>query len=583
MRFFSLFKLLNTYQKKYFILIILLGLLAALLDFASIALVIPIFSLLNSSTFSDKYLIILNNNFFLENFFFKFINLDLDQKLVFFSIFLFIFFLIKNIYLLIFHYIQNSFLFSIQKNISNRLYLISTSLSFNLLKNSNTANLLRNITTDVEMLQKNYSSVINIILEIFLVTLFLILLMFFDFYLTIKIFLFFFIISLLFYNFSKKYNKYYGKLTKSNNRERIKNILEVFSAIKEIKILNKISFFYNKFNSSNLALCNAQKKQVVLQQSPKLFLETIFIFAIIYIIIFGVITHQSHQDLLLLLVIFVAITFKIIPSFNKILLAIQNLKYSSPTIKDLYEKFDLLNYQKYKKKKIKLTFKKKFNSQYLIEFKNVSFKHDDQNNFSLKKINLKIKKGKLIAVIGESGSGKSTFLDLLLGLNTPNTGSIFYNGSDIRNFIEEYNKNTGYVPQDPYIFNETIKTNIAMGLGNELDLKALNYSIRSAQLSSFFRKLGKNYDYVLNEKGNNLSVGQKQRIGIARALYRDPEILILDEPTSSLDSKTAGKFYHLLNKLKSYKTIIVATHKIDNLKLYDSVYLIKNSKLNKIK
>jgi ABC-type bacteriocin/lantibiotic exporter with double-glycine peptidase domain len=583
MRFFSLLKLLNTYQKKYFILIIVLGLLAALLDFAGIALVIPIFSLLNNSSFFDKYLIILNNNFFLEKFFFKFINLDLDQKLVFFSIFLFFFFLIKNIYLLIFHYIQNSFLFSIQKNISNRLYLISTSLSFNSLKNSNTANLLRNITTDVEMLQKNYSSVINIILEIFLITLFLILLMFYNFYLTIKIFLFFFIISFLFYNFSKKYNKYYGKLTKLNNRARIKNILEVFSAIKEIKILNKISFFYNKFNSSNLALCNVQKKQVVLQQSPKLFLETIFIFAIIYIIIFGVITHQSYQDLLLLLVIFVAITFKIIPSFNKILLAIQNLKYSSPTIKDLYEKFNLLNYQKYEKKKIKLTFKKKFNSQYLIEFKNVSFKHNGQNNFSLKKINLKIKKGKLIAVIGESGSGKSTFLDLLLGLNTPYSGSIFYNGGDIKNFIEEYHKNIGYVPQDPYIFNETIKTNIAMGLGNELDLKALNYSIRSAQLLSFFRKLGKNYDYVLNENGNNLSVGQKQRIGIARALYRDPEILILDEPTSSLDSKTAGKFYHLLNKLKSYKTIIVATHKIDNLKLYDSVYLIKNSKLNKIK
>ena len=173
--------------------------------------------------------------------------------------------------------------------------------------------------------------------------------------------------------------------------------------------------------------------------------------------------------------------------------------------------------------------------------------------------------------------------DLLLGLNSPNSGSIFYHGSDIRNFIEDYNKNIGYVPQDPYIFNETIKTNIAMGLGNEIDLKALNYSIKSAQLLSFFRKLDKNYDYVLNEKGNNLSVGQKQRIGIARALYRNPEILILDEPTSSLDSKTEGKFYHLLNKLKSYKTIIVATHKIDNLKLYDSVYLIKNSKLNKIK
>lgn len=581
MKYVNFFNLLEFNHKKYFFLVIILGFISSILEFVGISMIIPIFGLLNDSLFFDKYLTFLAKITSLEKITSFLLNLDLGIKIIYLSVFLLFFYILKNIYILLFSYIQNKLLYSIQKDLSNRLYLILISLPFNQLKNFNSSIVLKNITTDMAFLQKFAYSLISLILEFFLILLFLSFLLLYNFYLTIKVFIFFFLVSSLFYIFSKKYNKKYGKMVQFTDQQRTKNILEVFAAIKEIKIFNKINFFHEKFKSYNLLFFKNIVSQSTFLQIPRAFLETIFIFLIIFIIIFGVANNQNYQDLLLTLVIFSAVTFRIIPSFNKILIATQNIKYSSTVIENLVKQFNLLDNYKYQKSNKNSNLNKESKSKFLIEFKNVSFKHNDQNKFILKNINFKAKEGEMVALLGESGSGKSTFIDLLLGLYSPDHGSIFYKKINIKNILRDYIKLIGFVPQDPYIFNDTLKFNIALGVGNEVSLKALKSSIKFSQLKSFFTKLNNNYNYTLDEKGQNISGGQKQRLGIARALYLDPKILILDEPTSALDFATERKLYRLLSKFKRKKTIIISTHKLNNLKFFDTVYLIKDSKLIK--
>ncbi len=271
--------------------------------------------------------------------------------------------------------------------------------------------------------------------------------------------------------------------------------------------------------------------------------------------------------------------FRILPSMSKILQSFQQLKYSRSAIDVIYKELnnEKLNIESFDNNK-NISFK-----NLLIEDLNFSYSNKDKP--ILKDLSLRITKGKIYGFIGSSGSGKSTLLDIIMQLLEPESGKIFLN--DNLNFKEHKNwwhKSIGYVPQNIFLNDDSIKNNIALGEEeSEIDEKRLKDAINKSKLDDFINNLEDGYNTNIGENGARLSGGQIQRIGIARALYVDPEILFLDEITSSLDIKTETQIMNDIKYLKKNKTIIIITHRSSTTEICDEIFELKNNKLNKVK
>ena len=222
----------------------------------------------------------------------------------------------------------------------------------------------------------------------------------------------------------------------------------------------------------------------------------------------------------------------------------------------------------------------KFNKEIL--FKDISLKYKNNQEEILKNFNFKIEKKDFIAIVGKTGSGKTSFLNILMGLVKPSTGQVLIDNFDINNNLISWRKKIGYVPQNITLIEDTLYKNIAYGISQEsISQKKLDISIQLSKLSEFLKN--KSHNFLIGEDGSRISGGQRQRIAIARALYHDPEILILDEPTSSLDEITSQKLFQSLYELNKYKTIIVVSHDITDFKIFNKVFEIKNKLINQIK
>ena len=294
-------------------------------------------------------------------------------------------------------------------------------------------------------------------------------------------------------------------------------------------------------------------KHHFLQSLSKLWLETLTVFLIV-LLLFFIISFASPIESIPIIGLFAGATFKLLPSLNRIINSLNQLKFVKP-IETVFLN-DLIAYNKASTESLltkSLIFEKE------IVFEDVKFSYSD-DKLILKNFNVKIKKGNIIGVFGSSGKGKSTFFDLLSGIQTPDSGRILIDGKDLKENIFGWQKVLGYTHQDTIILDDTLKNNIGIGNQkkvNELDLKS---SIEISELSKFVSESKKGIDTQISEKGSNISGGQKQRIGIARTIYKKPEVLIFDEAFNSLDKKTCNKILENIKKKYSSKTIFIISH-----------------------
>ena len=379
---------------------------------------------------------------------------------------------------------------------------------------------------------------------------------------------------MLFYNFSKKKLFFWGKERMYHSEVYVKHIFEGIGGLKEIKILAAEEKFLSKFNKHMKKYAEYSCYHSFLTNSSKIFLEYIVIILLISLIVVTMFLGYQYSNILSIVGVFVAIAFRYLPAINRVIYSLQSIKGYQDGSNIVYEELKNLRINEDINSKEKINFNKK------IVFEDVNFKYPSSNHSNLSQINFTINKGDFIGVTGITGSGKSTLINLLLGLLKPSTGKILVDEINISNNLRNWQQKIGYVPQNIYLTDDTIKKNIALGVDEEqIDEKKINEVLKMSHLSNFIYSLDNKIETKVGERGVRMSGGQLQRIGIARALYRNAEIIVLDEATSSLDSITEDEIMTTIENFISLKTIIVVSHRPRCIKKCSKIINLNNGKI----
>lgn len=448
--------------------------------------------------------------------------------------------------------------FYIQKNY---LYLLK----------KNSSILVRTLIVDIGNSTIYILHIINFLRDFFILIAITILLFISNPNISLFLFSIFSIVVLFFYNINKKNLFERGKIIQKLQSDLMRTINEIVGLFKEIKIYNLEKFQEKIYADKILINENQILKNYFTSSLPRLLLEFTAVFSIILIVIFSIIVKETVADILPYLSLVVISSLRLMPVFNGISNSLNTLRLIKPS-------FDLViqELEKYNNNKGEILFqnsKKIIDFRSSIEIQNVFFNYPGKDRSVIHDLSLVIKKGDKLGIIGPSGAGKSTLVNLIVGIIKPTSGHILINS---KNFISKENiilNNAGYVPQEIYLTDDTIKKNIAIGLkDDEIDEQKLIECTKLSQIYDFIKTLPNNFSTVVGERGQNFSVGQKQRIGVARALYRNPELLIFDESTSSLDSGTEKSFINDIFKTNNDKTIIFVSHRYSALLKCDKIF-----------
>lgn len=554
-------------DKKNLTLFSIFILFAVLFETVGVALVIPLFKII----MTDQEFINFNFSIFNKNFYFEFLQFKL---LIFAMSFVVFFYFIKTAYLVFFNYWRSKFIFDQNKKISLRLFKSYIFKPYLFHIQTNTSLLVRNLN-GVQNYVRNFDQIMGLLTEM-VIALFLFVILFLYQPKLSLILIFIILIFVLTYYFTiNKISLRIGKESYNSNQKIFQSINQGLFAIKEIKLYGREKDFLRIFSKNIETYSDAYKVYETIQPLPKILLELVGVIIIISSI--GILYYLgvSSDEIIILVALIAAISFRIVPSFNRVLIAVQHLKFYLPLANTIHK--DLLNFEESKliKSKKNIIFEKK------IEIKNLVFNYPEKDTKVINDLNLEINKFDTIGIHGSSGAGKTTLINILLGLLSPSKNSTYVDNRLVEFSERAWQDKIGYVPQNVYLIDDTIKRNIAFGIDDDqIDINRLNTSIKLAQLSDYIETLNDKLDSKVGENGINLSGGQIQRIGIARALYNNPEILILDEPSSALDENTENKILSEISNIKFNKTIIIISHKKSTLSICNKIFYFKNGKVS---
>lgn len=492
-------------------------------------------------------------NNYLDNFDISY-NFEQVEIIQYLSIFILITFFLRFLFSVYFLYWKSNFLHNLGTNLNNRLYKKLVHEEYNFFKKNNSSILIRSFFYDVTFLIKAINSSLRILLECLALIIILIILTIISPKITIITGLIFLTIFFIFNKIVSKKIKVWADGKQNLTSTLIKTLQETFGKIKNILIEQNQNFFENRYDDRIKKFNFFSKKLMFFQELPRPILEFITVLIIcISILIFNF--SKEIENFLPLLAIFGVAAMRIMPAISRMSSLKQVFDSSLPSIISL-NKFYLgnnLNNFIISKKKIE---DQSFNHS--IELKNISYKHLNSNRYIHKNFNLKINKLDFICIYGKSGVGKTTLIDIISGLLKPSEGQIYIDGIKCDFNNPNWIKTISYIPQTTYLLNDTIKNNIIFG--EDFDSKKFEKVIKDSQLLTFIQSLPNKEETTIGEDGSLISVGEKQRIGIARALYLEREILICDEITSALDLKTTENIINCLKYISKEKTIIFISH-----------------------
>ncbi len=489
-------------------------------------------------------------------------------------------YLLKTVFLILVSFYQNKFVQVTIRDIIDKLFVRYLDQPYESFVSRNSSEYIKVIQTETLYFTTYIQAVLTIITESALTIAVLIVFILVEPLGAVSIFLFFGLLSGLFFQLSKNKLKSWGKEREELDKSISKIILEALGNIREVKIFNIPNFFTQKLKTKNFHKAQLTYFQNTLIQSPRFYLELVSVIGLSIFIIGFLLQDRNIVELISIIGVFVAGSFRVIPSLNRLIQARQHIRYHDNTLDIIFNELNITNNQNLNNNKVHkddLNFKSK------LELKNISFKYSNTDKHVLKNLNFKIYKGESVGVIGKSGSGKSTFVDILSGLLFPINGDMIIDDILLNSLNFPHWKNLiGYVSQTTNLIDDTIAANVAFGDKNPNISKVKN-ALEDSQLYEFVKSLPKGIRTNIGEKGVLLSGGQVQRLAIARALYKNPKILILDEATSSLDNKTEKKLIQSINNLKRKVTILMIAHRLTSLSNCDRIYELLNNEFIEIK
>ena len=561
-------------QKKFLVLILVLSLISALFEILSLGLLIP---LLN---------IFLNNDIQQYKESFDFIKDSSEQEILVLILlgFLFVYFIkvAVNVFLVFFN---NKFKKNLLKYLSSKLLNNYLNLNISKLVNINSSFLIRNIWTEtVTFAYGLISSITTLITELIVFLFITVLLLFYNFKTSLLLLIYFGTLATYFYFKNSKKLKDLGDIKVEYNALILKELRQSIGSIKEIYLYGLQKIFLKNFEQKVSIISSSMEKRENIIQLPRHYIEFLSITSLIIIIFFELFNKNNLNEIFVLIGLYVFASIRLMPGIVKILQSFQNIKYNIPVVNLLNEELG-----KYKNQN---TFQKNFeNNQNKFTFENLTLKNvffSYQNkNFNetevLKDINIKIIKGDKIGIYGKSGSGKTTLVNLLSGFCEAKSGEMLIN--DKKDNLNKYlfERSIGYVQQSTYVADETVKFNITLKKNNnEIDFNKLDKILKILNIDQIISELPNGIDTSMGEKGSKFSGGQIQRIGIARAIYRNPEILILDEATNALDITSQDQILKNIFEEFKNKTVILISHQSDNFNYCNKKYLLENKLLKNL-
>lgn len=489
------------------------------------------------------------------------------------SILLLAIFITKNLLLVYLNYWQYKFLGNIQLDLASKLISNYLKMPYKFFINSNTTIMVKNID-ESQNFTTYLNAILNIVLETIIITAILILLLKINFTFTILAALFTLLVSFIFYSTTKLKLVRWSKERMSISRKFLKEILETLNSVREIKTYKKENIFVDLNNQNLSDQIKIAIKTNMLKILPRSIYEVSFIFLICMFLLYLSFSNILLINILPTLSLFIAAGIKLIPSGNKILSQYQIARMCKLSIEVLNKEL---------KKQLSIEKKISDNKKKIIDLdlqnlkiKDLNFSYDNKKIFE--NLNLEFKKGKIYGIIGPSGSGKTTLANLILGLLNQQSGEILINDNYKLEEIE--NSFQSFLPQKIFMLDNTIKANIVFDPNqNEINEDTLNNVIKTSKLGEFIESLKLKTDERVGENATKLSGGQMQRLAIARAIYHDSQLIIFDEPTSSLDKENEEKIFESISSLKQNKILIIISHSDEVLKYVDHKILIDNNQV----
>ena len=568
--------LLDKKQKRQMVGIVILMLIGGVLESLGIAMIAPVMQVVidPQKVEESKILSGVYNLFNLSS---------TTQLAALIMVALILVFVIKNVFLYFMNVVQLRFVYTNQFATSRRMMINFMQRPYEYYLNADTTVIQRNITSDVNNLYALILSCLQLISEIIVFVCLVAILLSQDARMTLTIATLLVIVLLVIKYFIKPVMVKAGQDNQDYYSGLYKWIYESVTGIKEIKVANKENYFINGYADCGAGYVNAVQKYNLYNSTPRLLIETIAIAGMVGYMLVVMLSGTSITTLLPQLTVLAAAAARLLPSANRINNYLTSIAYFEPFLDNVSDNLQMeihdesisYNSDDYRVK----TAVTKLPVTQTIRMEDITYKYPGTDKLILDKATMEIPVGKSVGIVGTSGAGKTTIVDVLLGLLEPENGRILADGVDVNTNYQGWLKNIGYIPQTIFMTDSTIRKNVAFGVpDDEIDDNKVWQALKEAALDEFVKELPEGLDTQIGERGIRLSGGQRQRIGIARALFEDPEVLVLDEATSALDNDTEAAIMDSINRLHGRKTLVIIAHRLQTIEKCDMIYSIGEGK-----
>jgi ABC-type multidrug transport system fused ATPase/permease subunit len=556
-------ELLSFGERRRLVFIYFLMLVGAFLEMVSIGLIIPLVGLLSNPDY-------LNSLPFGTEILTKF---GRDKTVFLAMLVLAMVFVLKTVFLVWKLWVQRKFSNEVTTRISGDLFNNYLKQPYSFFLRRNSANLLNTLQNSESLSASVLNPTLYVFSELLIAGGLVTLLAIVEPFGVISVFC-------LFGGFAFAVRKYsgdrvvrWGRIRNEHIEKTMQYMQQSFGGIKDVKILGRDTNLVNQYRIELQNSANLDQKFSLTQSIPRYGLELMTITCIIILITIMILIGRDVEDIVPVLSLFGVAAFRVLPSASGVISSFQTINFAHPKIVLLHHDMMLVGFDEGDAGHATCFSQK-------IELQHVSFNYDSTEFPALSDVSIRINRGEAIGLVGTSGSGKSTLTDLLMGLLEPSLGSVLVDGQNIQNRIRWWQNQIGYVSQSIFLLDDTLRRNIAFGvLDDEIDEESVVSAIRAAQLDVFVNRLSDGLDTLVGERGVRLSGGERQRIGIARALYNNPEVLVLDEATSSLDAETEHDVMKAVQALQGTKTVVIVAHRLSTVEYCDRLYRLENSRV----